>query len=90
MKKLWILKPVSGLPETDNPWEPEYDKAHGFVVWSETEEQARELAHEDAGDENNGWTANTRRPWLDPKYSTCKELAPEGPPHIVMKDFYAG
>ncbi len=73
--KLWILTPVKGLDKKDNPWEPWYDKAFGFVVRAETEEEAREFAHSNAGDENRGEslstkTTNTDQPWKDAKYST--------------------
>jgi len=50
--KLWLLRPVDGLKKNDNPWKPWYDKAFGFVVRADTEEEARALAHADAGDEN--------------------------------------
>ena len=90
--KLWILRPVDGLAKTDNPWEPWYDKAFGFVVRAETEAEARDLADADAGDENRGEfmgrsTANTKAPWKDAAYSTCVELLPEGAAEVVMKDF---
>lgn len=80
------------FPVGDNPWKPWYDKAFGFVVRAETEEDARKWAHEEAGDENRGEfmrgkTANTTTPWLDPKYSTCVELSGDGPLGVVMRDF---
>lgn len=90
--KLWLLRPVDGLAENDNPWEPWYDKAFGFVVRAETEAEARDMAHAGAGDENRGQfmnakTANTQEPWKDAKYSTCVELLPDGPAEVVMQDF---
>jgi hypothetical protein len=90
--KLWILRPIDGLEKNDNPWNPWYDRAFGFVVRANTEEEARALAHANAGDENRGEfmvnkTANTETPWLDAKYSTCIELLPEGDAEVVMKDF---
>ena len=92
--KLWILKPVDNLTKGDDPWEPWYDKAFGFVVRAETEDEAREFAHAEAGDENRGEflstkTANTNQPWKDAKYSTCAELTAEGGAGIVMQDFHA-
>lgn len=93
--KLWLIRPkTDGLTDADNPWEPWFDKAFGFVVRADTEEQARQLAHEDAGDENRGEffsrkTANTNEPWLDAKYSTCEELTPDGEAGVVMQDFHA-
>ena len=90
--KLWLLRPVDGLKNNDNPWEPWYDKAFGFVVRAETEEEARALAHAYAGEENSGTflgdkIADTTNPWLDATYSTCVELRPAGSAEVVMMDF---
>ena len=90
--KLWLLRPVEKLPDDENPWEPWYDKSFGFVVRAETEAEARDIAHADAGDENRGEflrqkTANTCEPWKGAKYSTCVELLPEGLAGVVMQDF---
>jgi len=92
--KLWLLKAREGLPNGDNPWEPWYNKSFGFVVRSETEEQARQIAHENAGDENRGEflqtkIADTKQPWLDPKYSECTELLQDGAAEMVLQDFQA-
>ena len=92
--KLWLLMPIQGLSDGDNPWDPWFDKAHGFVVRAETESEARQLAHEPAGDENRGEflqqkTANTQQPWLDSRYSTCTERRPDGEPGVVLCDFHA-
>lgn len=90
--KLWLLRPVTGLKENDNPWEPWYNKSFGFVVRSETEEKARLLAHTNAGNENHGFflgnkISNTNEPWNDPNYSSCVELLSEGNAEVVMMDF---
>ena len=77
--KLWLLKAREDLPEGDNPWEPWYDKNFGFVVRSETEEQARQLAHEN----------DTKQPWLNSKYSQCTELLQDGEAEMIMQDFRA-
>ena len=92
--KLWILKPVDNLPKHDDPWKPWCDKALGFVVRAETEEEARKLAHEQSGDENPGAVlgnkiADTNSPWLDAKCSTCAELTAEGEVGVVLRDFRA-
>ena len=92
--KLWLLRPVDDLRENDNPWEPWYYKVFGFVVRAENEEDARNFAHEEAGDENRGEflsekTTNTKSPWLDAKYSTCIELLPDGDAGIVLRDVRA-
>lgn len=88
---IWILRPVANLPSHDDPWEPWYDKVFGFVVRAESEEDARNFAHADAGAENRGEflrqvTANTNSPWLDSKYSTCEPLSSDGEPGVVMQD----
>lgn len=92
--KLWILTAKDALPQGDNPWEPWYDKAFGFVVRASTEEEARAFAHGSAGDENRGeflrmTTAQTKTPWKDPKYSDCEELLPEGTAGVIIRDFAA-
>lgn len=90
--KLWILRPVEGLNRGDNPWEPWYDKAFGFVIRAASEQDARKFAHEGAGSENRGEfldrkIADTKSPWLDPKYSTCEELASSGEEGVIIQDF---
>ena len=81
---LWILRPVDPLADDDDPWDPWYDKAFGFVIQAETEERARELAQFIGADE-------TRYPdtlaWTDSELSDCKELIVEGPEHIVISDY---
>ena len=49
--KLWILRPIKGLGSDDNPWEPWYNKAFGFVVRADNVKDARKFANEDAGDD---------------------------------------
>jgi hypothetical protein len=89
--KLWILRP-KGYNDVDNKidplWKPWYDKAFGFIIAAESEEEARKLAFRDAGDEEgnhwdddaiiNAWTA---------EHSTCVELKPGNKSEIIMKDF---
>jgi hypothetical protein len=80
--KLWILEPRRGLGK-ECPWGHGYDKAHGFVVREETEKDARLTAANYCGDEGE-------QAWLDEKYSTCEELTGEGPPEVIIRDFWAG
>ena len=92
--KLWLLKAKNNLPEGDNPWEPWYDKAFGFVVNAENESEARKFANEKSGDENrgefmNGKIADTTEPWLDEKYSTCEILTADRDAGVVLIDFHA-
>lgn len=96
--KIWLLEPIENLPDTDNPWGSWHNKVFGFVVCAETEHDARNFAHGGGCDENRtmsikssthlrGKTANTDKPWLDPKYSSCVELGQSGEAGIVMMDF---
>lgn len=80
--KLWLLKPIG---EETGPWSPWYDKAFGFVVRAETEEDARRFAQDQGGDEvrRNGSA------WTDPKLSTCVPLTPKGEAGVVLRDFHA-
>ena len=84
--KLWILRPAGNLPETDNPWEPWYDKNFGFVIRAETEARAREIADRNAGDENR----DANHPWLNARYSTCVELLPDGQDDVLIIDSAGG
>ena len=94
--KLYILLPAEGLVGGDNPWDPYWDgKNHGFVIRAENETQARAIAHENAyGENDNIWLgkkiANTTEPWLDPKYSTCRELTTDGEVGIIMANYQEG
>ena len=90
--KLWVLRPKENLTEGDNPWDPWYDKAFGFIVSASSEQDARLIAHENAGDENRGRflckeIPKTTSPWLDEKYSTCVELEPLQEGGMIMQDF---
>jgi hypothetical protein len=87
--KLWLLRPIPPGLTDDDPWDPWYDKAFGFVVRAETEEQARAFAHDNAGDENREAKANTKEPWKNAKYSSCVELTADGDAEVVIKDFMA-
>jgi hypothetical protein len=83
--RLYLLRPIHN--EKDDPWEPWYDKAFGFVVRAENEEQARTMANDDSGDEN-GWKKEMNV-WLSPVYSTCNELTADGNLGIIIKDFHS-
>lgn len=51
---VWILSARDDLDENDNPWKPWYDKNFGFIIRAKTEKEAREIADENAADENRG------------------------------------
>lgn len=88
---LWLLRPVPNRIKGNDPWDPWYNKAFGFVVRAETEEQARRLAETDAGCESRHPVAaheHTRfEPWRDPFFSTCTPLTTDGPEVVVICDF---
>jgi hypothetical protein len=84
--KLWILKANEDLSGEDDPWDPWYDKSHGFVIRAEDETRAREIAQENGGDESEyGQT-----PWLQSKLSSCIELMGDGDEGVIIVDFKAG
>lgn len=83
--QLYLLKPRKIISHNINPWSPWYDKAFGFVIRAENEEQARKIADENAGDENYGG----EHPWLNSKQSTCVLLTNEGKQELVLRDFNA-
>ena len=91
--RLWILRAREELPESDNPWEPWYDKAVAFVVRAATEKEARRLANDSGGDETGPVRNDEYRMggdlWLDPKYSTCAELAGAGEPEMIVGEYHS-
>jgi len=92
--KLWLLRPCDKLPSDDNPWDPWFDKAFGFVIDTDTEAEARKFANDNSGDEKRGEfmgskIAETQAPWLEAKYSTCVELTADREPGIVITDFHS-
>ena len=90
-KKLYFLRLRYDLPEENNPWEPWYDKAFGFVVRAESEKQARELANRDGGAECGPVRNTVYRtggdPWLDPEFSHCEVLTSDGDAGVIIQDF---
>lgn len=57
-----------------------YDEADSFVVRAESEESARELASQKAGDEG-GLT------WLQSDRSFCSELTVDGIDKVIIRSF---
>jgi len=95
--KLYLLRPKEPYGDIGSvdgdPWKPLYDKCFGFVIRAEDEQRARQMADDEAGDENDGEfmgekTANTLTPWLDDKYSTCTELTANGEEELVVMDYH--
>ena len=80
--KLWLLRPIRERKKR-NAWEPWYDKAFGFVIRAETEQDARQLANDSGGDE----VQNGHDPWLDRKQSTCVELLAKGKEENIIMDY---
>lgn len=90
--KIWKLTPrhdsIWWCVEGKDPWEPHHDKAFGFVVRAESEEEARWLAHESAGLENERIPGV--QPWLDDQYSSCEELPAVGRREVILVNFRHG
>lgn len=86
--KIYILRPKEDLPDSDDPWEPYYDKSFGFIVRANSEKEARGFADAGAGDENCG--EKTANPWLDERYTTCEELSVMGDKGVIMMDYRCG
>lgn len=82
--KLWILGVLNKQPKGNDPFDPWYDKAFGFVVRAATEDHARHIAADNQGDEGHGMKDS---PWLNPKHTTCEELLPTGEVGMILCDF---
>ncbi|MEX0598578.1 MAG: hypothetical protein WD512_19000 [Candidatus Paceibacterota bacterium] len=84
--KVFKLEPAKNLDPKNNPWEPWYEKTHGFIIRAETESEARRYADQESGNESS----ENLRPWLNQIYSTCKDLAKESKVGVIMTDFATG
>lgn len=60
-----------------------WDEAKGFVVRTYTEEDARRIASENAGDEGI-------EPWLNPGESTCEVITLVGDEMVIQRNFIYG
>lgn len=83
--KLWLLKARDDLPVGDDPWDPWYDRVHGYVIRAPSEAAARQMAQKSGKEETRSATV-----WLDPVYSTCTALEAEGEEEIVLIDLALG
>ena len=83
--KLWILRPQENLPADDDPWIPWYDKCFGMVIRAKNEETARARAHGVSGSERH--EHENVAPWLEEKYSSCKELTGRGDEEVILLDY---
>lgn len=78
--KLFILEKRQGIKWDKDPWHRQYEAYHAFVVRAESEQKARELAHNCRGDENQSGL----NPWLNREYTSCKELKAGGGSGVVI------
>lgn len=85
--KLWILGIKPHLAKNDDPWYHPWDTNMGFVIRARSEDEARLLASQQSGDEQN-WNGGS--PWLSVRYTTCDELQVDGEIGVVLTDFNAG
>lgn len=85
--KLFLLKAIS-------PFADDWDTAQGFVIRAETEDQARQLAIQNSGDEQPcepGWGAHIlTEGWALSSNASCEELTSNGEQEIILRDFNAG
>lgn len=84
--KLWLLRPSKDRPRDSWEWESQYDNACGFVVCAATEEQARQIADKNSGDE----TSERERPWLDPAMTSCTPLRAGSKAALIIRDYRSG
>lgn len=78
--KLWVLSPT----RIWGAWEHYYDTLQGLVVQARTEKEARALAAAEAGLEAEEGKGN---PWLQEKYTLCRELTPGTKPSVILMDY---
>jgi hypothetical protein len=84
--KLWILSPRDDLAGGDDPWKPWFDKCFGIIVEARTEANARQVAHANCTCKDQTILRDLGV-YLDPKYTTCRELTPIGEERLIMAEF---
>lgn len=97
---IWVLRPRDDRDCEWDPWSPWYDKNFGFIVTAETEEEAREIAQNNAGDETTRVTGDPFGDgreyergvpvWTDPELSICapiQEYTESEGAGVLMEDF---
>lgn len=77
--KIYELRKRTDL-KGQNPWEPWYDKAFGFIILAKSEDEARKIASENCGDEGPD-------AWLSNNYSSCNVLDSHGSSRLILRDF---
>ena len=75
--RLYLLKPINPNAPPFDPW---WDKSFGFVVRAKSEQDAREYAAKERGDEG----ADT---WRDPALTSCEVLPARGEAGVILTDF---
>lgn len=83
--KLWLLESRDDLTMANDPWWRKYDCFIGFVVRSESAENARKLANELAKND-----PIDRPVWLDDRYSTCTEVTQNGDEDLILASYKNG
>lgn len=93
--RLWLLRPhTEVLARGRSPWRPWFEKVFGVVVRASSEEEARALAHSEAGSEGLGIYQGlglaseqvAKAVWLDPLFTACDRLLEDGPPAVILVD----
>jgi len=91
--RLWLLRPhLDVLARPVNPWTPPWDKTFAVLVRAKVEDDARRLAHSKAGNEGMGIYGrlgvsedeSASAVWLDPEWTACDELLPDGEPGAIL------
>lgn len=87
--KFWRLTPRTGTlwwcVEGKDPWSPHAGRVFGFLVRARDVEEARWLADQAGGGENE--TIPGLRPWLDEGYSVCEEMKNDGSPEVLLVNY---
>lgn len=80
--RLWKLSRPGKISDRCVP----YDSAFSFVIRANTEQEAREIANANGGDERD----LDGEFWLDPQNASCEELAPDGTHEVISREYKAG
>lgn len=90
MNKIWELYIADSHDTNDksSPWCDYYDCCTRMIVRASSEEEARQIATDNAGCEM--YANGDVSPWLDYNLTTCKVLSPSDEAGLIMSQVHNG
>jgi hypothetical protein len=91
--RLFLLEPKKGLERGNDPFWPPEEKYDGFIVRASSEDEARQVVQEYAEKDfisHYEVQGVSLRPWVDPLYTVCVEILPDGKAEVILSSYHGG